>query len=236
MSATAGSTRTALVVQHFASGGLGNLEPVLVDRGYAVNTVQASADALAELDPHEHDLLIVLGSTDGVYEDLDYIAPEVDLVRRRLAAERPTLGVCFGAQVMASALGKPVYRGHGDEIGYRRIRPTDAGLASPVRHFADVPVAEWHGDTFELPDDVTLLASTEHYENQAFAIGSHALAVQFHPELTAEMHEMWMAESQAELQRNGLTDAAMHAERNAHAPAAQQASQAMFAEWLDGLA
>ena len=236
MSGADGSPRTALVVQHFASGGLGNLEPVLVDRGYAVTTVQASADALSELDPHEHDLLIVLGSTDGVYENLDYMAPEIDLVRRRLAAEQPTLGVCFGAQVMASALGKPVYRGHGDEIGYRRIRPTEAGLASPVRHFADVPVAEWHGDTFELPDDVTLLASSDSYDNQAFAIGTHALAVQFHPELTAEMHETWMAENKDELERNGLTDAAMHAERETHAPAAQQASQAMLAEWLDGLA
>ena len=231
-----GGARKALVVQHFASGGLGNLEPVLVDRGYAVTTVQADADTLAELDPHEHDLLIVLGSTDGVYEDLDYMAPEIDLVRRRLAAAQPTLGVCFGAQVMASALGKPVFRGDGDEIGYRRITPTEAGLASPVRHFDGIPVAEWHGDTFELPDGVTLLASSDQYRNQAFAIGSHALAVQFHPELTAEMHETWVAESQLELQRNGLTDADMHAERHAHAPAAQVASQAMLAEWLDGLA
>ena len=105
-----------------------------------------------------------------------------------------------------------------------------------MRHFADVPVAEWHGDTFDLPDGVTLLASSDSYQNQAFAIGSHALAVQFHPELTPEMHVTWMAESQEELQRNGLTDAALHAERDEHAPAAQRASQAMLAEWLDGLA
>ncbi|MET1051656.1 MAG: glutamine amidotransferase [Mycetocola sp.] len=227
--------RSALVVQHFASGGLGNLEPVLSDRGYRVTTVQASADTLRDLDPHEHDLLIVLGSTDGVYEELDYMAPEIELVRRRLAAAQPTLGICFGAQVMASALGKPVVSGHADEIGYRRIQPTEAGLSSPIRHFAQIPVAQWHGDTFELPDDVTLLASSEHYENQAFAIGSHALAVQFHPELTPEMHETWMGENQDELRRNSLTDAAMHAEREAHAPAAQHASRAMFAEWLDGL-
>jgi GMP synthase (glutamine-hydrolysing) len=235
LSAAAGSTRTALVVQHFESGGLGNLEPVLVDRGYAVTTVQASPEALAELDPHEHDVLIVLGSTDGVYENLDYMAPEIELVRRRLAAAQPTLGVCFGAQVMASALGKPVYRGDGVEIGYRRITPTAEGLASPLRHFDGIPVAEWHGDTFELPDDVTLLASSDQYENQAFAVGSHALAVQFHPELTAEMHETWVAESQLELQLNGLTDDVLHAEREEHAPAAQLASQAMLAEWLDGL-
>jgi GMP synthase (glutamine-hydrolysing) len=236
LSGITGSARTALVVQHFASGGLGNLEPVLTDRGYTVTTIQADAETLSGLDPHEHDLLIVLGSTDGVYEGLDYMAPEIDLVRRRLAAAKPTLGVCFGAQVIASALGKPVYRGNGDEIGYRRITPTEAGLSSPVRHFDGIPVAQWHGDTFELPDGVTLLASSEQYENQAFAVGSHALAVQFHPELTPEMHETWVAESQLELQRNGLTDAAMHAERDEHAPAAQDASKAMFAEWLDGLA
>lgn len=232
---TAAATRSALVVQHFACGGLGNLEPVLAERGYSVITVQAEADTLARLDPHEHDLLIVLGSTDGVYENLEYMAPEIDLVRRRLAAAQPTLGICFGAQVMASALGKQVYRGDTDEIGYRAITPTEAGRESPVRHFAGVPAAAWHSDTFELPDGVTLLASSAQYENQAFAVGSHALAVQFHPELTAEMHEAWVAESQPELQRNGLTDAAMHAERTAHAPAAQDASRAMLAEWLDGL-
>ena len=52
---------------------------------------------------------------------------------------------------------------------------------------------EWHGDTFELPERATLLASSSDYSNEAFAIGDFALAVQFHPEVTDEMHERWVA-------------------------------------------
>ena len=100
---------------------------------------------------------------------------------------------------MAGALGERVYRGDTMQIGFRRVEPTEAGATSPIRHFDGVPVVEWHGDTFELPEQATLLASSSDYSNEAFAIGDFALAVQFHPEVTDEMHETWVADGYNEL-------------------------------------
>ncbi len=72
----------------------------------------------------------------------------------------PTLGVCLGAQLMASALGSRVYPGERKEIGWGRLDPRGRAAATPLRHLADAPVLHWHGDTFDLPDGATPLASS----------------------------------------------------------------------------
>ncbi|MDQ1609386.1 MAG: hypothetical protein QOE16_2118, partial [Microbacteriaceae bacterium] len=102
--------RTALVLQHDATIHLGNLEPVLREHGYELRIVDATTEDLGAIDPIEADLLVVLGGEMGAYETDAYpfLLPERALVRARLDAERPTLGVCLGAQVMAGALGERV--------------------------------------------------------------------------------------------------------------------------------
>ena len=147
----------------------------------------------------------------------------------------PTLGVCLGAQLIAGALGERVYRGDSVQIGFRRVEPTSAGAGSPIRHFDGVPVVEWHGDTFELPAEATLLASSSDYSNEAFAIGDHTLAVQFHPEVTDEMHERWVADGYNELDELAIDADALRAERERYSAAMQAASRAAFSEWLSGL-
>jgi len=96
-------------------------------------------------------------------------------------------------------------------------------------------VMQWHSDTFDLPDGVTRLAGSPQYGNEAFGIGNWALAVQFHPEVTDEMHEQWLAASAAELLAEGVDADDLRLERTRYSAAVQDASQAMFSEWLDGL-
>jgi GMP synthase (glutamine-hydrolysing) len=236
--ATSGARR-AVVIQHDEAVTLGNFEPVLLSRGYEIETVAARLPGFAEALERAADaeLLVVLGSTAGVYEAAEhaFIAPEVAHLSRRLAEERPTLGVCFGAQIVAAALGGEVRPGPTVEVGYREVVPTTAGESSPVRHVADVPMAEWHGDTFDLPAGVTLLASSESYRAEAYGRGDWLLAVQFHPELTDEMHEHWLRGDAEYVAANGYDAEALRAERARHGAAMQEASRRMLEEYLDGI-
>ncbi len=230
---------TAVVVRHEPMVALGNFEPVLRERGYRIVFVDAwsqtfAADLAAVADA---ELLVVLGSARGVYEadEHPFIGTELAFVRARLASERPTLGVCFGAQLIAAALGSEVRQGGSVEVGYRDVRPTDAGLDSPVRHILDVPVAEWHGDTFELPEGVTRLASSAAYANEAYGAGDWLLAVQFHPELTDAMHEEWLVADAAYVERAGYDAEALRLDRERFGAGMQAASARMLGAYLDGL-
>lgn len=228
---------TAIVLRHDDTIHLGNLEPVLREHGYDVRHIDVLSDDLRGIDAAAADLVVVLGGDMGLGDTDRFPAlrDEVDLLARRLEAGRPVFGVCLGAQLMASALGSAVYVGPSNEIGFRTVEPTEAGAASPVRHIAGVPVMQWHSDTFDLPVGATRLAGSPQYGNEAFGIGNWALAVQFHPEVTEEMHEQWLAASEAELLAEGIDADGLRRERGRYAPGMQEASRAMFSEWLDGL-
>lgn len=230
-------SRIAIVLRHDDTIHLGNLEPVLREHGYDVRYVDTMREDVSVLDPHAADLVVVLGGEMGVYEADRFPAllDEITLLESRLTAGRPVFGVCLGAQLMATALGSTVYRGPTNEIGYRSVEPTEAGVDSPVRHIAGVPVFQWHSDTFDLPEGVTRLAGSPQYGNEAFGIENWALAVQFHPEVTEEMHEVWLAASEAEVAAEGFDPASLRLERERYSEGMQGASRAMFSEWLAGL-
>ncbi len=230
-------SRTALVLRHDEKIHLGNLEPVLREHGYDIRYLETLVDDVSTVDPGEADLVVVLGGEMGVYEADEYpsLRGEIDLLKHRLSAQQPVFGVCLGAQLMASALGSNVYRGPSNEIGYRTVEPTADGANSVVRHISGVPVMQWHGDTFDLPDGVTHLAGSPEYGNEAFGIGNWALAVQFHPEVTDEMHEDWLRSSEAEVRAEGLDPDQLRSERERYSERMQAASRQMFSEWLDGL-
>lgn len=184
--------RRALAIVNERGAGLGALEPMLAAHGFAVESV--AGNHLDAVDIEEPDLVIALGASAGVYETArhPFISPEIALLQDRLHARLPTIGVCFGAQLIAAALGERVHPGPTREVGFREIVLTDAGAASPLRHLAGTPMMQWHGDTFDLPRGATLLASSTAYPVEAFAIGDWLLGVQFHPELTPEMTADWL--------------------------------------------
>jgi GMP synthase (glutamine-hydrolysing) len=238
-SAAPAIARTALVLRHDSAIGLGNLGPVLEANGYEIVTVDTPTADVSGLDPLGADLVVVLGGDEAVYETdrYPYLADEVELLRERIAAEAPVFGVCLGAQLLAASLGGRAYRGERKEVGWLEVEPTEAGAASPLRHFAGVPTVQWHGDTFELPADsgVVRLASSPQYENQAFAKGHWLLAVQFHPEVDDVIHDEWLDAWGDELPEHGTSRDELRAGHAEHGRRAQEASALLFGEYLAGL-
>ncbi|MEI5584212.1 MULTISPECIES: glutamine amidotransferase-related protein [unclassified Agromyces] len=227
----------ALVLRHDTAIGLGNLGPVLEERGYGIATVDAAHEDVAAVDPLAPDLLVVLGGDEAAYETdrYPYIGHEIELLRQRVAAEAPVFGVCLGAQMLAEAMGSRAYRGPRKEVGWLRVELTEAGASSAVRHARGIRFVQWHGDTFDLPEGVELLASSPEYANQAFRRGDWLLAVQFHPEVTRAIHEDWLAAWGHELPEYGLDVERMRQLQAECGPAAEAASRTILGEFLDGL-
>jgi GMP synthase (glutamine-hydrolysing) len=104
----------------------------------------------------------------------------------------PFWGVCLGSQLLAASLGARVYAGERAEVGVLPVMLTDAAADDPVFAGAphQFPTLQWHGDTFDLPDGATLLASSSAYANQAF-VYNRAYGLQFHLEVSPELAAEW---------------------------------------------
>jgi len=187
------TVRSVLAIQHVSFEDLGSFNEVLQAQHGEIHSLEAPLIDFSTLDPLAPDLLVVLGGPIGAYEENAYpfLLPELALLRQRLAAKRPTLGICLGAQLMARALGARVYPAGVKEIGWTALTLTEAGERSCLAALNGGPVLHWHGDTFDLPEGATLLASTAVCAHQAFSVGDYALGLQFHPETTASSLERW---------------------------------------------
>ena len=179
------------VIRHLAFEDLGNVAPVLEGFGAEIKYYEAGLhDIDSSID--DCDLLVILGGPIGVYDDEDFpfLTQEIELIQQRINSKRPILGVCLGAQLIARAMGAKVYPGHTKEIGWGYLQLASVA-DNPLANLQDQAILHWHGDTFDLPESATLLASNENYPNQAYAIGNFCLAVQFHLEVTTKGMERW---------------------------------------------
>jgi GMP synthase (glutamine-hydrolysing) len=223
-----------IALRHVAFEDLGTFEPLLRERGFGIDYRQAGVDPISEDDWMTADLAVILGGPIGVNDLVLYpfIADELQLAALRLRAQRPLLGLCLGAQLMAAALGAEVYPGVRKEIGWSELQLSPDGLASPLKHLAGLPVLHWHGDTFDLPEEAELLASTSLTPHQAFSVGSYALGLQFHPEVSGEQIETWLIGHTAELVEAGVDIPRLRSASHAQAAALREGARALLDAWL----
>jgi GMP synthase (glutamine-hydrolysing) len=232
-------TKIGLIVRHTPFEGIAGFREPVEAAGYVLDRIDVSCQSFADIDFEAPDLLLLMGGPMGVYETgaHPWIPCEIAAIRRRIEAGKPTLGVCLGSQLIAAALGASVYPGPVKEVGFASVDLTDVGAASPLRHLADVPVLHWHGDTFDLPEGVELLASTAAYPHQAFRRGDRLLALQCHPEMGEdERIEIWLAEGEDYVAQAGTDVPSLRRTYADLGPGAVKAGRALMEEWLAGLA
>jgi GMP synthase-like glutamine amidotransferase len=184
-----------LVIQHVPTSSLGVYGDVLEEAGAELVWLRCHEGEEVPTVPDGFAGVVSLGAPFSVHEAREpWLEPELALLRSCVEADVPVFGICFGAQVLAAALGARVYTGATPEVGFHDLLlapgserdPLFAGLAPTL------PMFHWHGDSFELPAGAELLASSIAYENQAFRAGRAAYGMQFHAEATQELVRGWV--------------------------------------------
>jgi len=214
-----------LVLRHVQAEGLGLLTNVLRDRGIHHRYLDLPRGEAPPRDLQNVGGLIVLGGPMAVYEAERhaFLRTESGLVERALNAGRPVLGICLGAQLIASVLGARVYAGERREVGWAPITLTEDGRDDAVFGLMEptLTVFHMHGDTYELPADAKNLARSAVYEQQAFRWGDLTYGLQFHLEFTDTMIQRLATEAESRSYipeagvdpRSLLVDAASHTRR-----------------------
>src|ERR1700684_3918509 len=228
--------RSAVALRHVAFEDLGLLAPVMEREGWDVSFCEAAVDDLKHHSIRNANLLVVLGGPIGAYQTdiYPFLKSEIDLIEYRLSRELPTLGICLGSQLMAKALGSRVFAGPVKEIGWGRIELTSEGAASCLSPLAesDSAVLHWHGDSFDLPSGAQRLASNAHYENQAFAYGRNALALQFYLEADPRQLEEWYVGHAVELAAAKVSVAELRAATSKRASGLADQANLVFRPWV----
>jgi GMP synthase-like glutamine amidotransferase len=200
----------ALVIQHEEDAPGGHVSTWLAERGAEEDVYLITADGRAPA-PSDYDVVVSLGSEQSAYDDaLPWVAREAALLRDAFDADIPVLGVCFGSQILARALGGQALPGERTEIGWFGIRSDDPVLV------AEGPWFQWHHDTFTPPPGASLLADSP-AAPQAYMLG-RCLGVQFHPEVTVPIVEEWVALGGDQLVRHGIDADRLMAETREREP------------------
>lgn len=185
-----------MVFQHVAAEPLGTLHARIRARGHRIRFHNFQRHPEAQPNVERYHGLIVLGGPMNVDDQHrhPHLKTELQAIEAALRQEKPVLGICLGAQLLAHVLGAPVRRHSQLEIGWYDLQTTAQGRSDAVLgHLGErAPVFQWHGCTFDLPTNAVQLARTETCEQQAFRFGSNAYGFQFHLEADADMIERWL--------------------------------------------
>jgi len=227
--------KRALVIEHDESGPAAGVGERLVEHGYQLDVFRVLDDQAdpvctkAYPDATSYDVLVVTGSPWSV-TDTDsigsWIGREIEMVRTAHDAGVAVLGLCFGGQVLSTALGGEVRRVDTPEFGWHEV---DTDLPDAI---APGPWFEWHYDGFTVPDGATEIARTA-VSPQAFRIG-RSVGTQFHPEITTEIVNLWISMDERALRAHGVDPAVMAARTEEEAVDNRARSDVLVDWFLDG--
>lgn len=192
-----------LVFQHDPFEDLGFFAEVLEKQGVEYRVLRLFHGEMPTEDWDRVKALILLGGQMHVGEedDFPFLRWEKRIIRAAIDEAVPILGVCLGAQLIATTLGASVFHGAVKEIGWIPISITPHGQVDSLLGYMpeSATVFQWHGDGFELPSGAVRLASSIHFQNQAFRVGKSIYGLQFHLEATPAMIQRWIDQRSKDL-------------------------------------
>ncbi len=193
-----GNSNKVLSIQNISIEKLGNFANFLLSDGYEIEEVLAPEESLPQ-NLKDFDAIFILGGPMSANDPLDYLLQEKLLIQKSIDQGIPLLGICLGSQLIASSCGGKVYRGPKKEIGWGEVNVTMDGRKNLFKHIPQdqIDVFQWHGDTYTLPDTISILSTSDLYI-QSFAFKT-AYGVQFHVEITKDMVLDWIQKYQKEL-------------------------------------
>lgn len=184
-----------VIIQQSSSETPGNLTRWLQEYDQDVEVIQAWHQSLFPAMEGAAGL-VLMGGTMSANDKAGYpfFNQEIQIVKDWYRSDRPLLGICLGAQIMALALGRRVYPGEKPEIGWFPITFREGDQLDPIFQgfTTGLHVFQWHYDTFDLPDTIRPQASSPLYRNQAFRVGKRAYGLQFHPEMNTDLILHWI--------------------------------------------
>jgi GMP synthase-like glutamine amidotransferase len=155
----------------------------------------------------EFDALLIMGGNMNVDEEeiFPWLKPEKQFIKQAVDAGKKIIAICLGSQLVANVLGCKVYKGNEKEIGFFPVSFSDAARNNALfDHFSQpCTLFHWHGDTFDLPEEARVIASTPAYKHQAYLIHSTILGLQFHLEMTEALIEQMLLHDDGELRDKG---------------------------------
>lgn len=212
---------TILAVYNVAYEGLGTFDPVFRHDGVSVQPFRAFDAKGVWPAVDTFDALVIMGGPQSAYQQKQYpyLTREIALIAQALKLKKPILGVCLGAQLVATALGAKVAKNRAKEIGWYPLMREPGAEGDPLCDpFGQTEtVCQWHGDTFTLPKGATQLFSSPLCAQQGFRYGANVYALQFHVEVTEAMLRMWLSANRAELASlEGVIDPVVIRSQTAH--------------------
>ena len=176
------------VFQHVPFEGIGSIQRWMDHHGARIATTRLFAGDQVP-GPGAFDWLIVMGGPMSANdEDIhEWLVPEKRAIEAAIQAEKPVLGICLGAQLIASALKAQVYPNAQKEIGWFPVRRTSGADSLLAKQFGSAStVFHWHGETFDLPVGAARFLENDACMNQAFELWGNVVGLQFHLETTPE--------------------------------------------------
>ena len=187
-----------LAFRHVPFEHLGLIAPALEAHGVSFEYVDLFREPSVTPGLDSAAGLIFMGGPMSANDNLPFLATELRLIEGAVAAGKPVLGVCLGAQLIAKALGARVYPNEAKEIGWFPVYWTKECAGDSLFGKFNEPetVFHWHGETFDLPEGARLLAWSDACLRQAFRFGRNVCGIQFHLEVTPEMIADWLTEDE----------------------------------------
>lgn len=214
----------ALVLQHEEATPAGRILDWLEDHHMAADVVRIDLTG-GEADASGYDIVVPLGSEFAPYQDeIEWIPKEAELLREVHESGASVLGICFGGQLLARALGSRVYRARRAEIGWLPVHSKDPSFVS------EGPWFQWHFDTFDAPPGSEVIADND-VGPQAYVVG-RSMGLQFHPEVTPEIMDLWVKAYPHELVQEHVDPDDLLEETGAQAEHAAARARQLFDAFL----